>query len=140
VWVENRSDVRGNPTYKQDETGFLHANFRYMMVKDKEPFIFPTQAQQVFYLDEEQNSYWKVVIHKKPRSSRITMDSSFNSSGIDDDVPWLNTTMTHPLMPQDANLVGAKGLSTKELARINETFSHLVMRNLKCMISIRRYS
>ncbi len=54
------------------------------------------------------------------------MDSFFNSSGIDDGVPWLNTTMTHPLMPQDANLVGVKGLSTKELARINETFSHLV--------------
>jgi hypothetical protein len=82
-----------------------------MMAKDKEPFIFLAQAQQVFYLDEKQNSYWKVVIHKK--TSIITMDSSFNSSGIDDGVPWLNTTMTHPIMPQDANLVGAKGLSTK---------------------------
>ncbi len=70
-----------------------------MMVKDKKPFIFPTQAQQVFYLDEEQNSYWKVVIQKEPWSSHITMDSSFNSSGIDDGVPWLNTTLTHPPMP-----------------------------------------
>jgi hypothetical protein len=96
------------------------------MVKDKEPFIFLAQAQQVFYLDEKQNSYWMVVIHKEPRSSHITMDSSFNSSGIDDGVPWLNTTMTRPPMPQDANLVGAKGLSTKELACINETFNHLV--------------
>jgi hypothetical protein len=54
------------------------------------------------------------------------MDGSFNSNGIDDSVPWLNTTMTHPPMPQDVNLEGAKGLSTKELACINETFSHLV--------------
>jgi hypothetical protein len=37
-----------------------------MIVKDKKPFIFPTQGQQVFYLDEEQNSYWKVVIQKEP--------------------------------------------------------------------------
>jgi hypothetical protein len=61
------------------------------------------------------------------------MDGSFNSNGIDDSVPWLNTTMTHPPMPQDVNLEGAKGLSTKELACINETFSHLVWRNLKCI-------
>jgi hypothetical protein len=54
------------------------------------------------------------------------MDSSFNWSGIDDGVPWLNIAMTHPPMPQDANLVGAKELSTKELAHINEAFSHLV--------------
>jgi enoyl reductase-like protein len=54
------------------------------------------------------------------------MDSYFNSSGIDDGVAWLNTAMTHPPMPQDANLVGAKELFAKELTRINETFSHLV--------------
>jgi hypothetical protein len=75
AWVPNGSDVRGNPTYKQDEVGFLFANFSYMMVEDEKPFIFPTQAQQVFYLDENQNPYWKVVVRKKPQSSLITMDS-----------------------------------------------------------------
>jgi hypothetical protein len=36
------------------------------MVEGKEPFIIPAQAQQMFNLDEEQNSYWKVAIHKEP--------------------------------------------------------------------------
>jgi hypothetical protein len=33
-----------------------------MMAKDEEPFVFPTQAQQVFFMDEEQNPSWKVVV------------------------------------------------------------------------------
>ncbi len=48
AWVPNGSDVKGNPIYKQDEMGFLFANFSHMMVEDEKPFIFPTQAQQVF--------------------------------------------------------------------------------------------
>jgi len=27
AWVSNESDVKGNPTYKRDEVGFLLANF-----------------------------------------------------------------------------------------------------------------
>jgi hypothetical protein len=27
AWVRNKNDVRGNPTYKRDEVGFLLANF-----------------------------------------------------------------------------------------------------------------
>jgi hypothetical protein len=46
-------------------------------------------------------------------------------NGINDGVPWLNTPMTHPPMPQDATLVGAKELLTKELAIINSTFVHV---------------
>jgi hypothetical protein len=45
AWVQNGSDVRGNPTYKQDEVGFLFAIFLHMMAKDEKPFIFPTRAQ-----------------------------------------------------------------------------------------------
>ncbi len=45
AWVQNGSDVKGNPTYKQDEVGFLFAIFLHMMAEDEKPFIFPTQAQ-----------------------------------------------------------------------------------------------
>jgi hypothetical protein len=95
------------------------------MAEDEEPYIFPTQAQQVFFLHEEQNPYLKAVVHKKPCSSRITMDSFSSSSGIDDGVPWLNTPKTHPPMPQETSLVGAKELSAKELVLINSTLAHL---------------
>ncbi len=126
AWVWNGSDVRGNPTYKWDEVGFLLAKFWYMIAEGEDPLFFmPSPTSNLLG--------WRTklileggVIHKERWSTHITMDSSFNWSGIDDGVPWLNIAMTHPPMPQDANLVGAKELSTKELAHINEAFSHLV--------------
>jgi len=51
AWVRNRNDVKGNPTYKQDEVRFLACNFWYMMTEDEEPFVFPTQVQQMFFMD-----------------------------------------------------------------------------------------
>jgi hypothetical protein len=53
------------------------------------------------------------------------IDTCATSRGIDDGVPCLNTPMTHPPMPQDATLVGAKELLTKELAIINFTLAHV---------------
>jgi hypothetical protein len=52
-------------------------------------------------------------------------DTCATSNGINDGVPWLNTPMTHPPMPQDATFVGAKELSTKESAIINSAFDHV---------------
>jgi hypothetical protein len=48
-WVWNGIDIRGNPTYQQNEAKFLLANFQYIMAKHEEPFIFPSQAQHVFF-------------------------------------------------------------------------------------------
>jgi len=41
-------------------------------------------------------------------------DTCVTSNGIDDGVPCLNTPMTHPPMPQDVTLGGAKELATKD--------------------------
>jgi hypothetical protein len=65
AWVKNRNDVNENPTYKQNEAGFLVCNFWYMMVEDEEPFVFPTQVQQMFFMDEKQNPSWKMVVQKE---------------------------------------------------------------------------
>jgi hypothetical protein len=51
-WVQNASDNRGNPTYKQNDARFLMANFRHMLLEDIEPFVFPSQVQQVFFVDD----------------------------------------------------------------------------------------
>jgi len=53
------------------------------------------------------------------------MDTCATSNGIDDGVPWLNTPMTHPPMPQNATLVGAKELLAKESTIINSTLTHV---------------
>lgn len=47
-WVQNGIEIRGNLTYQWDEAGFLRANFHYIMVDREEPFIFPSQTQEVF--------------------------------------------------------------------------------------------
>jgi hypothetical protein len=43
-WVRNASKNCGNPTYKQDDVGFLVANFRHMLLEDIEPFVSPSQV------------------------------------------------------------------------------------------------
>jgi hypothetical protein len=43
-WVQNASDNCGNPTYKQDDVGFLMVNFKHMLSEDIEPFVFPSQV------------------------------------------------------------------------------------------------
>jgi hypothetical protein len=65
AWVRNENDVRGNPTYKQDEVRFLVCNFRYMMAGDEKLFFFHAQIQQMFFMDEKQNPSWKVVVQKE---------------------------------------------------------------------------
>jgi hypothetical protein len=46
-----------------------------MKVEEKGPFLFSTQAQQVFFMEEEQNPYWKAVVQKESRLSHITTNS-----------------------------------------------------------------
>jgi hypothetical protein len=36
-----------------------------MTAEDEEPFFFPGQVQQVFFMDEKQNPSWKVVVQKE---------------------------------------------------------------------------
>ncbi len=37
--MKNGIDIRGNPTYKHDEIGFLLANFCYLMEDHEKPFM-----------------------------------------------------------------------------------------------------
>jgi hypothetical protein len=36
-----------------------------MRAEDEEPFFFPAQIQQVFFMDEEKNPSWKMVVQKE---------------------------------------------------------------------------
>jgi hypothetical protein len=65
----------GNPTYKQDEAGFLMANFQHMLVNGNEPFVFPSQVQQVFYFNDSSKPWWKVILYKVPQCKCVFPDS-----------------------------------------------------------------
>ncbi len=49
-WVTFGYDRWGNPTYKQNEDGFLLAYFHHLKADIDEPYVFPMQVQQVFYV------------------------------------------------------------------------------------------
>jgi len=85
------------------------------------PFIFPTQAQHVLFLNEKQNPYWKVIVHMEPRSSHLMLDRFAKSSGIDANATWLHTPMTMSRTTEDASLVGSELLS-KESVFVDEAF------------------
>jgi hypothetical protein len=74
-WVRGH-DNRGNPTYIRDEAGFLFIKFRHKMPKLAEPFIFPSQATQVFYSDDIRKDRWKVVLRSEPRARREVVDTA----------------------------------------------------------------
>lgn len=93
TWMGAEWDrYKGNPTYWQDKVGFLLTNFCYIMANHEEPFI----SQQVFFIDDDQNLQWKVILHKESWSIHIAMGSIVESNNIDDIAPWLNTTLLMP--------------------------------------------
>ena len=58
---------------KKDKRGFTLVNFAHRMhegsyLKDH-PFILPSQAQQVFYVEDEKDKGWEHIIRVKPRDS-----------------------------------------------------------------------
>ena len=54
-WVDNKNGVR------VDESGFILVDLNRVGYKD-EPFIFASQAQQVFFVDDLAHDNWSVVL------------------------------------------------------------------------------
>jgi hypothetical protein len=64
-WMK-RADNRGNNTYTQDEAGFLLVNFRHKLPRMADIFIFPTQATQVFFSNDQKNQDGRWCYEKRP--------------------------------------------------------------------------
>jgi hypothetical protein len=56
---------------KRDFDGFLLANFNRMLPEWEEPFVFPSQVEQAFFLEVEETPGWRVVCHKQARNRRV---------------------------------------------------------------------
>ena len=119
-WVR-RHNNHGNPMYIRDEAGFLCVNFRYKMPKSVEPFIFPSQATQVFYSDDMKKDSWKVVLRSDVRASREVVDTSdvfittVEASG-------MTAPSSLPPLLEATSLVGAIELSTEDNLLADVTF------------------
>ena len=72
-WVRPQTS-RKPSSFKADSDGFTCANFKQLLPLDEDPYVFPSVAQQVFFMREPQPSGWRVVLRKEPRGRRIFLD------------------------------------------------------------------
>jgi hypothetical protein len=73
----------------------------------------------VFFVDDDQNPQWKIMMRKEVWSICYVMDSVIKSNNIDDAL-GLNIALLTPPTHKGACLVGAKELWTKESIVVNE--------------------
>jgi hypothetical protein len=69
--VKNETHNRRNPTYMRDDVGFFLANFLRFLHEFDEPFVFLSKVQQVYFLSDTKTPFWKVVLHKEPKSQQV---------------------------------------------------------------------
>ena len=119
-WMK-RADNRENNTYAQDEAGFLFINFRHKLPKMVDLFIFPTQATQVFFSDDQKKLGWKVVLQKEARSkykvvntTEVFITTPLEAFGLT--IP--TEVLAHPITQL---LVGAIELSAEDNLLTNTT-------------------
>lgn len=112
-WVKHH-DSRGNATYVRDDAGFLLVNSRHKLPRMSEPFIFSSQATQVFFSDVPQKPGWKVVLQKEARAKREVVDTSdfFITTTVES--AGLTAPQSIPSRPQVPSLIGAEELSEVE--------------------------
>ena len=115
-------DNRGNAAYVRDDDGFLLVNFRHKLPCMSEPFIFPSQATQVFFSDVPTKPGWKVVLQKEARAKREVLDTSdvFISTTVE--TRGLTAPQSIPTPPQVASLIGAQELSEEENLLAHATY------------------
>ena len=115
-------DNCGNATYIRDDAGFLVVNFRHKLRRLANPFIFPSHATQVFFLEMVEKPGWKVVLRKEARAKREVVETvdAFISTTVDS----MGLTAPHqlPRPVQMVNLVGAIELSAEDNLLAQEAY------------------
>ncbi len=79
-----------------------------------EPFVFPSQVQQVFYANEPSTPWWKVVLHKEARFKHIIVENSEEISTPIDNVIGIEVPLIIPEVLGNIALVGAIELAGTE--------------------------
>ncbi len=120
-WVRNGLDRWGNATYKHDDDGFLLVNFWQLKARVDEPYVFPTQVQHVFYVDDPNMPRWKVVFHKEPRSKHILVSNSDEVTMLDNFI-GVDVPLEILEVPRNMAFVGAIGLIGWHAPKLLERF------------------
>jgi hypothetical protein len=79
-----------------------------------DPFIFPTQATQVFFSDDQKKLGWKVVLRKEARSKCKVVDTTDVFITTTLEASGLTVPTEVPVHPTTQSLVGAIELSAED--------------------------
>lgn len=69
TWIRNTTEG-DNAAMVKDEFGFLTVDWRQKLRMWEEPFVWPAQVEQCFFVDVDDEVGWKVVLHKPARARR----------------------------------------------------------------------
>ena len=76
TWMKSTDQWRAS--VKKDRMGFWSVLYEARAADSRHnPFVFPSQVSQVYFMDDELNPAWKVVLHHEPRARRVTQDKEF---------------------------------------------------------------
>ena len=112
-WMKT-SDNRGRPTYIRDDAGFLIVNFRHKLPHMSDPFIFSSQATQVFFSHIPSKLGWKVVLQKQARARREVLDTSDVFITTTVETPSITTSGAIVRPSAISSLIGVVELSTDD--------------------------
>jgi hypothetical protein len=79
-----------------------------------DPFIFPTQATQVFFFDDQKKLGWKVVLQKEASSKREVVNTADVFITTTSKASGLTVPTEVPAHPTIQSLVGAIELSAED--------------------------
>ncbi len=89
-----------------------------MLHEFDEPFVFPLQVQQVFFLSEPKTPWWKVVLHKKAQKLANAYDDCTDTCG---GVVGLEASLEFVDLNNNRALVGAIELNREETFLVVQT-------------------
>ena len=95
----------------RDDVSFMVVNTRHKVPKMSDPFIFPSQATQVFSSNDMSKPGWKAVLRKEARSKREEQDTTNVFITTSSKVVGMSAPERLPPPPSSASLVRAIKLS-----------------------------
>ncbi len=97
------------------------ANFQYVLVNGNEPFVFPSQVQQLFYSNDSFNPWWKIILHKESWSKRMFLNTYGEYISTNEYGSVLDAWKAMPNAPTTPSIVGAILLSREKSLLLNES-------------------
>lgn len=94
-WYDSKATNRGNPRVLVDECKFTRVRTSKFMPSNlivHEPFVFPLDVDQVFFIEDRLNTGWHLVVKYDARTKKVLYMKDINTviEGDEDNLPVRN--------------------------------------------------